>query len=243
MFVHQEDFMAYMNKQLDREIKSLHVMCKNKERGCEWEGELSNINIHLGNSDGCQFEDVKCSNKCGKMLQRRYLSSHVETECACRKVDCQYCHITGEHQFIKGKHEEQCPKLPIPCPNKCEVVSVPREGMEAHRKECPLEMVQCEYHNVGCEERMIRKRKREHEEEKMEEHLLLTKCSYHQEVLSTKAELNHTKLQLANAKINLLLEHSSHITGAVCDISVSKWWTSLIKRSMLIKSGSQVCPQ
>ena len=77
----------------------------------------------------------------------------------------------------------------------------------------------------------------------MEEHLLLTKCSYHQEVLSTKAELNHTKLQLANAKINLLLEHSSHITGAVCDISVSKWWTSLIKRSMLIKSGSQVCPQ
>ena len=40
----EEDFMAYVNKQLDREIKSLHVMCKNKERGFEWEGELNDIN-------------------------------------------------------------------------------------------------------------------------------------------------------------------------------------------------------
>ena len=47
--------------------------------------------------------------------------------------------------------------------------------MEAHSKECPLEMVQCEYHNVECEERMMRKRKREHEEEKMEQHLSFTK--------------------------------------------------------------------
>ena len=79
-------------------------MCTNKERGCEWRGELNHINNHLGNSDGCQFEDVKCSNECGKMLQRQYLTSHVETECPCYKIDCQYCHITGEHQFIEGEH-------------------------------------------------------------------------------------------------------------------------------------------
>ena len=89
--------------------------------------------------------------------QQRYLTSHVETECPYRKVDCQYCHITGEHQFIEGEHKEQCPKLPISCLNKCGVGSLPREDMEAHRKECPLEMVQCAYHNVGCEERMTGK--------------------------------------------------------------------------------------
>ena len=85
------------------------------------------------------------------MIERRYLTSHVETECPRRKVNCQYCHDTGEHQFIEGQHKEECPKLPLPCPNKCEVGSVPREDMEAHRKECPLDMIQCEYHNVGCE--------------------------------------------------------------------------------------------
>ena len=101
-----------------------------------------------------------------KMIERRYLTSHVEVECPRLKVNCQYCHDTGEHQFIEGQHKEECPKLPLPCPNKCEVGSVPREDMEAHRKECPLEMIQCEYHNVGCEVRMARKDQEWHRNEK-----------------------------------------------------------------------------
>ena len=254
-----DHFPVVQNKQSDREIKSLCIFCSNKKDGCEWQGELNDINNHLGNSDGCQFEEVKCSNECGKMIERRYLTSHVDTECPRRKVNCQYCHDTGEHQFIEGQHKEECPKLPLPCPNKCEVGSVPRknmkahrrvckleivkclnscskqlerqyliahmetecpnrtvecthchilgphsqikgpphrklcpklplpcpnkcevgnvprEDMEAHRKECPLEMIQCEYHSVGCEVRMARKDMEKHENEKMKEHLMMTK--------------------------------------------------------------------
>ena len=252
-------FPVVQNKQIDREIKSFHILCSNKEKGCEWQGELNDINNHLGNSDGCQFEEIKCSNECGKMIQRQYLTGHVETECPHRKVNCQYCHDTGEHQFIEGQHKEECPKLPLPCPNKCEfaairredmeahrgicrleivkclnkcgeqfqrqslithmetecsnrtaecihchalgphsqikgvhhgklcpklplpcpnmceVGSVPREDMEAHRKECPLEMIQCEYYSVGCEVRIARKDQEQHENEKMKEHLMMTK--------------------------------------------------------------------
>ena len=36
-----------------------------------------------------------------------------------------------------------CPKLPLPCPNKCEVGSVPREDMKKHRAKCQLEIVSC----------------------------------------------------------------------------------------------------
>ncbi|XP_065885284.1 TNF receptor-associated factor 4-like [Dysidea avara] len=265
-----EEFMAYINKQLDRELKSLHVMCSNKESGCEWQGVLNDIKYHLENIDGCLYENVKCFNQCGEILQRRYLINHVEAECPRRKVNCKYCHILREHQFIEGKHKQQCPKLPLPCPNKCiqnipredmeahrrecplEIVqcsnmcqkrlqrqyltkhvenecprrqvycqycliigehyliescehravcpefpvpcpnncgagSVPREDMEAHKKECPLEMVQCEYHNVGCKERMMRKEVDKHEEENMKDHLSMTKL-----------ELNKTKDQLTS---------------------------------------------
>ncbi|XP_065883094.1 TNF receptor-associated factor 4-like [Dysidea avara] len=148
------------NKQADREIKSFQAICTNKEIGCEWQGELSDITDHLGNSDGCQFEEVDCTLECGVMIQRRYLTNHVENKCPRRIVDCQHCCITGEYDVIEGEHKEQCSKLPLPCPNNCEAGSILREDMEAHRKECPLEMVQCEYHNVGCVERMMRKRKR-----------------------------------------------------------------------------------
>ncbi|XP_065901691.1 TNF receptor-associated factor 4-like [Dysidea avara] len=236
----EEEFVAYVNKQADREIRSLHVMCTNKERGCEWQGELNDINNHLGNSDGCQFEDVKCSNECGEMVQRQYLTRHVETNCPCRKVDCQYCHITGEHQFIEGDHNEYCSKLPISCPNKCEVESIPREDMEAHRKECPLEMVKCEYHNVGCEERMMRKRKREHEQEKTEEHLLLTKRT----LTDTKSQLDTAMEQINTFKLllNQALGHTSCIGGVASDFVVTRWWTELTTKSMLIKSCDEQCP-
>ena len=69
----------------------------------------------------CLLEEVTCPNGCGMTLQQQYLTTHVKMECPCLKVDCQYCHITGEHQFIEGEHKEQCPKFPIACPNKCVV--------------------------------------------------------------------------------------------------------------------------
>ena len=203
---HDEEFVTFPNKQLDREIKGLHIYCTSKDKGCEWQGKLSSINDHLGNSDGCLFEEVKCSNECGKMIERRYLTSHVETECPRRKVNCQYCHDTGEHQFIEGQHKEECPKLPLPCPNKCKVGSVPREDMEAHRKECLLEMIQCEYHNVGCEVRVARKDQEKHENEEMKEHLMRTKLTmsdFESELNSTKLDLTATKHELVDTKITL----------------------------------------
>jgi len=52
-----EEFMTVPNKAVDREIKSLHIYCTNKEKGCKWQGELNCINNHLGNSDGCQTDE------------------------------------------------------------------------------------------------------------------------------------------------------------------------------------------
>ena len=47
-----EEFVTFPNKAVDREVKELLIFCTNKERGCEWQGELNDINKHLGNSDG-----------------------------------------------------------------------------------------------------------------------------------------------------------------------------------------------
>ena len=237
-----EEFETFPNKAVDREVKSLHIYCTNKEKGCEWQGELNDINNHLGNSDGCQFEEVKCSNECGKMIQRRYLISHVETECPCRKVNCQYCHDTGEHQFIEGQHKEECPKLPLPCPNKCEVGSLPREEMEAHRKECPLEMIQCEYYIVGCEVRMARKDKEVHKKENMEGHLMmitkqgLSKLYYIQhELTDTKAQLAIALKQINNLQLAMVNSMSSPRNN-------TKWPIILDVKASMLQSDNQVCP-
>ena len=170
-------FKAFPNKQADREVKDLSVKCTNQERGCEWQGKVNYITDHLESS--CNFEEVECSNECGETLQRQHMSAHM-SECPYRDHECQYCKVTAEYCFIEGHHQGNCPKISIPCPNNCRVGCVLREDMEAHRKECPLEVIQCEYHNMGCEERMIRKNKKMHDKKHMQEHLLLTKTKYSQ---------------------------------------------------------------
>ena len=200
----EEEFITFANKQADRTIRSLHVYCTNKKKGCEWQGEVNNIINHRKKSDGCPFEEVTCSNICGKTLQRQDLTNHVEYECSHRKATCQYCHITGQHQSIEGEHKQQCPKFPITCPNKCEVGSVPREVIEEHIKMCPLELIQCEYHVVGCEERMTRKNQKEHNKEKMEEHLSFTT---HQ-LTNTNHKVASIQLEAVDCKEELMLKIS-----------------------------------
>ena len=228
-------FNTHPNYPIEREINSLSIYCTNKEKGCQWQGELNDIHNHLRNSDGCQFEEVRCSNECGEMIQRYNLVSHVETECPCRKVNCQYCHDTGEHQFIEGQHKEECPKLPLPCPNNCEVGSIPREDMEGHRKDCPLEMIQCEYHNVGCEITIARKDKDQHDHEKMKEHLIKTKTT-----LSSALQRIHTmELLLYMTTSNPVARPTSN--DMVLESSL-RWSDKLHIMAMMSMPGDQKCP-
>ena len=277
-----EDFSTVANKQNERVIKSLRVVCTNKDKGCDWQGEINNITGHLGSSRGCSFEEVKCSNDCGQLLQRRHLPDHTANECLCREIhckycsvvgeyqfiegehitqcpkfplscpnncgmkiifredmeahkiacsleeiecpndcskilqrqfmgnhiemeclrrqiDCQYCQLSGEYHLIEGQHKEECPKLPMCCPNECDAGNIPREDMEDHRQSCPLEVIECEYCTVGCLDIVVRKDQHVHEKEKMKEHLVLTKS----ELFLTKSELEDTKIE-HESKINYL---------------------------------------
>ena len=73
--------------------------------------------------------EVLCSNNCNRKVNRQYLASYTKTECPCHKVTCQYYHQI----FISGQHIEECPKLHLPCPNACEVGTIPCEDMEKHK--------------------------------------------------------------------------------------------------------------
>ena len=181
-----EEFTAIFNKQADRAIRSLHVFCTNKKQGCEWQGEVNDINDHLGN---CFFQVIHCPNDCRESLQRQYLTNHVETECPRRTVSCQYCNDVGEYQFIEGQHKEECPKFPVQCPNECEIESIHRDEVEEHREVCPLEIIQCDYHVVGCEVKMARKDMNTHKQEMMEIHLSLSI----NELMETREQLQLTQ--------------------------------------------------
>ena len=212
-------FAVVPNKQTDRIIRSLHVYCSNKQKGCEWRGEVNAITSHLNNRDGCQFQEVDCPNNCGVSYQRQHLTSHVEVECPRRKVNCQLCHDTGEHQFIEGQHKEECPKLPQPCPNNCGVDSIPRDGLKEHTDICPLQLIQCKYHVVGCEAIMARKDQEKHDKEMIEEHLCLSAnelatCKVSMKVLTQKLSAANNEIATLKHQLVTLTDYDNAFSKA-----------------------------
>ena len=164
-----EKFKIFPNKQLDREIKALKVYCVNRRSGCTWSGEINNMKKHI--SADCLFVDIFCPSKCGLKLKRQCVQLHLSKECPCH---CQYCGTTGYKEEISRRHKKHCTHYPIPCPNGCDLGVVPNVGMDAHRKICPLELVCCEYFNVGCDVRVTRRELGDHYKQNVTEHLNLT---------------------------------------------------------------------
>ena len=209
-----EHFVTVPNKQANRIIRSLYVYCSNKKKGCEWQGEMNAITNHLNNRGGCQFQEVNCPNDCGLAYQRQHLTSHVETECLRRKANCQYCHDTGEHQFIEGQHKDYCPKLPLPCPNKCEIDNISRDGLREHINICSLQLIQCKYHVVGCEAIIARKDQKVHNKEMMEEHLSLSL----NELATTKVSMEK-KLNEHQSLAEQLLANQNYAQKTIDDLN------------------------
>ena len=45
-----------LNKNFQRQVRALHVFCHNKDRGCEWQGELAERDTH---ATTCPMKDVQ----------------------------------------------------------------------------------------------------------------------------------------------------------------------------------------
>jgi TNF receptor-associated factor 4 len=160
----------FPDKHINRKIKSLQVYCNNKDDGCQWKGDLKDIEDHL---QECPYQLVSCSNDCGMNLQRRHLQNHLENDCPKRLIKCQYCNEEGRHQVITGDHLGVCPEYPTRCTNEGCGQLIPRHQMPSHKASCPKEMISCGYRSVGCEEKMKREEQEEHNEQWRERHLQL----------------------------------------------------------------------
>ena len=135
-------FPSVPNKHFKRKVEELKVRCSHERNGCTWEGQLGNLDHH--------------SKSCPK-----------------RPWQCQYCDFSGTYNIGTTDHLPNCTKYPEPCPNQCDIgTQVPRCDMEKHLTECPLQLVECEFAQAGCRERIPRQDLSRHMEEGAQRHLL-----------------------------------------------------------------------
>ena len=157
----------FKDTRTDCDIRHLQIYCTNKEKGCNWQGNIKDIDTHIPK---CPNQVVTCD-KCKQNMQGDQLESHVKDKCVQRYYRCVYCQIVGKYDFITGRHQEVCPDVVLPCTNEGCQQNIKRCNMELHHQTCPKEIVKCPYYDMGCQEKMAREDIDKHEETKTKIHL------------------------------------------------------------------------
>ena len=85
-----ENFFSYPNKGLQQSLYDFEVYCSHKSKGCEWRGELRELDKHLNSEpptdkslEGCPFTVIKCPlnhTGCEVKLPRREMKEHVKND-------------------------------------------------------------------------------------------------------------------------------------------------------------------
>jgi len=115
----EPNFTTFLHKGVMREVNSLMVRCPQKEIGCDWEGELGQLQQHMNpgvktQGKGCGFVLVDCVYKCGEQFPRREIQEHELEECLRRPIEVQISSLARklkgavvENQFLKKDFSEK----------------------------------------------------------------------------------------------------------------------------------------
>ena len=213
------NYKSVVNKGLLRTINGLRVYCINQTEGCEWLGDLKDLDRHLNTSNrtnGCQYVEVTCLFNCSAKIKRHLLEFHEKTSCPYRPFSCKYCGKKGTCSEIKNVHYQTCLYYPIQCPNQCHHIGkgIPRSYMDDHLQQyCPKQPVECEYSSLGCKVELKREDLPDHRAAFATEHntliirQLMDICiSLQNENKVLKKDLEQTNSQIENIQIKICQE-------------------------------------
>ena len=174
-------FDFFQNKGLQQPLYGFRVFCSNKESGCDWQGELGQLDKHVNvnaNKDeqfqGCAHAEVNCL-YCNEPHPRHEIEHHQTSQCAERPFTCSLCEeYESTYVDVVTNHSPVCKCRPVECPNSCGTNNLQHQHLEEHvSTQCPLTYVECEFSDAGCDAKVYRKDLPSHLGENMVTHMSL----------------------------------------------------------------------
>lgn len=182
------EFAIFPDKRLHKSLYGFKVWCSERDKGCNWSGELRQLTAHLNYEPvhgrrliGCDYVEVECS-LCHVFMQRVALENHESLKCDYRQCMCEFCNeYESTYLDVTNNHHNECPLKPVLCPNNCGA-SVKRRELDGHcESECelrPPDKVPCEFSFAGCSEVVPPDKMQEHLDENLRDHLSLVATSH-----------------------------------------------------------------
>ena len=127
-------FTTFLHKGVTREVNALKIYCPNKPQGCDWQGELGQVEKHLNPEDesrekGCGFVMVECKYKCGNNLQRQMIAKHETEECPKLPIEVQMAELKKKFESLAIKNLQ----------NQAEIEAIKEENKALKEKSQAIE--------------------------------------------------------------------------------------------------------
>ena len=203
----KEKFDYFPNLGLKQPLYSFSVYCCNKAKGCDWQGELGQLDQHLNlNPDedkqliGCPFAEIQCL-YC-EVYERRLLEKHQLSECLKRPFTCSMCKTyKSTYGDVSYHHAPVCECRPVECPNTCGYDNLQHQHLEEHLSSvCPLSLVQCEFSHAGCGGEVYRKDLTSHLSDSLVIHISLLARESRDQKLQLKKQNHEMTVQKKEIK-------------------------------------------
>ena len=215
-------FNKFEDKGKKRSLYAFKVHCSNKEQGCQWVGELGQLDNHLNLNpsqqnqlQGCQLSQIQCLH-CSEPFLRSDIEDHQSKKCPRRPFSCEYCKtFKSTYEKVTTNHWRVCRSCPMPCTNKCGE-TLQRQNLENHiANDCPLTIINCDFQHVGCEVRLPRIDMPIHLGESVVCHLSL-------QSMKNKQDISRLEEQLAQAmgKISKLKDEKKKLKQQVSSLTL-----------------------
>ena len=98
--------VCLLEKELQRKIGDLRVYCGMNKEGCEWIGELRELDVHT--QDHCIHVVMECTLGCGACIKRKELKTHELDSCPKRSLEVQFASITNKFEARIALLENVC---------------------------------------------------------------------------------------------------------------------------------------
>lgn len=102
----KEEFTCMAEKQLNRRILDLNIKCARAKVGCDWIGELRQLDSHLQNA--CLYAEVVCRLGCGEIMLREILEHHEMDNCVKRPPESKLLRLTQKLECRLESVEKIC---------------------------------------------------------------------------------------------------------------------------------------
>ncbi len=221
-----ENFEHYTNLGLKQPLYGFKVYCCNKAKGCDWQGELGQLDQHL-NLDpdedkqliGCAFAEIQCL-YCiyyNEVYERGILENHQQSECSKRPFTCSMCKAyESTYEDVTNHHVPVCECRPVECPNSCGDDNLQLQQLEEHvSNQCPLSLVECEFSHAGCDIKVCRKDLHSHLSDSMVTHMSLLARENRDLKLQLTKQIDEVTLQ--NKEIKDQAEEIKNLTERVVE--------------------------